>query len=89
MRRHGAAVIVGFDLPQRPDRIDQQLVPGVEALVIGFLKRLAHRARTPKQDRTIAVSDDHVVAWLHSDDLDHFLISLAALLNGAVTPEDQ
>jgi hypothetical protein len=88
MRRLGTAVIVELDLPQHRDRIAQLLVPGVEALVVGFLKRLVHRARAPRQDRTVAVSDDYVLAFLHSDDLDHFLISLAALLNGAAIPAD-
>jgi hypothetical protein len=89
IRRDGAAVIVELDLPQQRDRIDQRLVPGVEALVIGFLKRLVHQARAPRQHQTVAVSRDYVLARLRPDDLDHFLISLAALFNGADTPADQ
>jgi hypothetical protein len=61
---------------------------GCDDVLGAFLKRLTQRARAPRQDRTVAVSDDYVLARLHADDLDHFLISLAALLNGADAPAD-
>jgi hypothetical protein len=87
--KHRTQIFVELDIPKHADRIDKKLIPGVEALAIGFLKRLMGRSRLTQQDRTVAVADGYVAAWLHSEDLDHFLIGLAALLDGAAAAGDR
>ncbi|HEV2778943.1 MAG TPA: hypothetical protein VGX25_06025 [Actinophytocola sp.] len=88
INRHHSEIFVELDLPQHADRIDEKFVPGVEALVIGFLKRLVARSKSAQREgRTAGVFDDYVAAWVHADDLDHFLISLAALWDGAATDQ--
>ena len=81
---HGKQVCVELDLPEHDDRIDNKQLPAVEALVVGFLRRLMRK--TGHRDRTVAAQDDYVTAWVHADDLDHFLIGLAALLDGRQKP---
>ncbi|HEU5470899.1 MAG TPA: hypothetical protein VFV67_09630 [Actinophytocola sp.] len=86
INRQRAEICVELDLPQHADRIEEKFLPGVEALVIGFLKRLVARSTSAQpQGAMVSASEDYVAAWLHEDDLDHFLISLAALWDGAAT----
>lgn len=82
IRRLRTQVSIELDLPKREDRIDASLIPGIEGLVVGFLKRMVKRSKVTQQDRLVSVADDYIVAWVHSEDVDHFLISLAALLDG-------
>jgi hypothetical protein len=42
-----------------------------------------------QQDWTVAVAGGYVAAWLDSEDLDHFLISLTALLDGAAAARER
>ncbi|NKE59711.1 hypothetical protein FXN61_24025 [Lentzea sp. PSKA42] len=77
---------IELDLPKRDDRIPVDVIPGVEALALGFLIRLYERFPSSKRDHVVAVVDNYVVAWTLADDLEHFLTALAALLKGASLP---
>jgi hypothetical protein len=88
IRRHSTGVVVELDLPGPSDRIDEQVIPGVQALVVGFHKRLVNRSRSTGNVQLTTVTDDYVTAWVHREDLDHFLVSPTALLDGAAMLTD-
>ena len=79
-------VQIELDLPKRDDRIPADVLPGVEALALGFLIRLYEKFPSSKRDHVVAAVDNYVVAWALEDDLEHYLTSLAALLKGASLP---
>jgi hypothetical protein len=79
-------VQVELDLPQRKDHITESLIPGLEALVIGFLLRLRESSPAAKADPLVAVTDDYLCAWLRPEDLDHFLVGLAAFFKVGSLP---
>lgn len=79
-------VCVELDLPQRKDRIPKSFLPGLEALVIGFQVRLSESSPASTAKHLVAIGDDYVCAWLRKDDLDYFLVSLAAFIKGATIP---
>ncbi|MGM1060211.1 hypothetical protein [Saccharothrix sp. Mg75] len=76
-------VVVELTLPRNIDHLPKSLLPGVEALVVGYLVRL-HRRSRPTEREQVTVTADHLTARLHKDDLPHFLVGLSALLEGAV-----
>jgi hypothetical protein len=89
VRRDRNRVFVVLDLPKRADHISKNLIPGVEALAFGYLMRLRARSKAQHVSDQVAVTDDYLACCLHKDDLDHFLVSLAALLSGGAVLAEQ
>ncbi|QUQ68314.1 hypothetical protein JJ691_60590 [Kutzneria sp. CA-103260] len=81
--RHRTKVFVELDIPLHAERINEALIPAVEALCLGFVKRMYTASGGHRDSVNIHVGDDYVAAWASKDDLDHLLVALSALLAGA------
>ncbi|MFC0540632.1 hypothetical protein [Kutzneria chonburiensis] len=81
--RDQVKAFVELDIPTRAERIDKMLVPAVEVLCLGFVKRLSMQAAAHNSAFTASVGEDYIATWVSRHDLDHFLVALSALLEGA------
>ena len=61
--RHRTKVFVELDIPLRAERINEALIPVVEALCLGFVKRMSTASGGHRDAVDIHVGDDYVAAW--------------------------
>jgi hypothetical protein len=83
IRRHGVRTFVELDIPLKAERIPEPVVAAVEALCLGFVRRLLATARSNEAEVGVSVTDDYVGTWVHERDLEYLLVALSTLLNGA------